>query len=94
MPYVNDNSGETRSIVSSVQSGDRLKIGSTNVTYTVEDGSGNMNRCMFEVVVTGRCASPRELPLIGSKEFIICLQRGGIQNMLPLLFPNILSPRL
>ncbi|XP_072028147.1 uncharacterized protein [Amphiura filiformis] len=51
MPYVNDNSGVISSVISSLQPGDRFRVGSTSVNYTVEDGSGNIDGCIFQVVV-------------------------------------------
>ncbi|XP_072028141.1 hyalin-like [Amphiura filiformis] len=50
-PYVNDNSGVISSVISSLKPGDRIQVGSTGVKYTVEDGSGNIDSCMFRVVV-------------------------------------------
>ena len=52
-PVANDNCSFT--VSSSHQSGDRFAVGTTQVTYTVTDASGNANSCKFNVVVN---ASP------------------------------------
>ncbi|MDX2360737.1 MAG: HYR domain-containing protein [Crocinitomicaceae bacterium] len=49
-PTFTDNCGAT--MTSTHNSGDFFPIGSTTVTYTVTDGTGNISICTFDVVVT------------------------------------------
>ncbi len=49
-PSYTDNCGA--SMTSTYNSGDYFPVGTTTVTYTVTDGSGNVSTCVFDVVVT------------------------------------------
>ncbi|XP_072028144.1 hyalin-like [Amphiura filiformis] len=51
IPYARDNSDVINAITSTYKSGDIFQIGSTNVTYNVEDGFGNTNACSFNIFV-------------------------------------------
>jgi alpha-D-ribose 1-methylphosphonate 5-triphosphate synthase subunit PhnG len=50
-PTATDNSGSTVSRVSNFSPGDSFNLGSTTVTYTFTDVSGNDNTCSFVVTV-------------------------------------------
>ena len=52
-PLVSDNSGIISSIASTASPGDSFSIGETSVNYSVVDGYGNRNYCVFRVVVKG-----------------------------------------
>ena len=49
-PIVTDNCSFT--VASSQKSGDRFPVGTSVVTYTVTDASGNVSQCAFNVTVT------------------------------------------
>ena len=51
-PNATDNSG-TQTLSSDYSPGDSFPIGTTTVTYTSTDESGNTNTCTFDVVVSG-----------------------------------------
>ena len=51
-----DNSGSV-TVTSSINSGATFILGTTNVTYTAIDPSGNSVMCTFSVTVVGECFS-------------------------------------
>ena len=51
-PTVTDNSG-TFTVTSDYHSGDAFPIGTTVVTYSATDGSGNSNTMTFDITVRG-----------------------------------------
>ena len=53
-PSVSDNSGEAVTLTSDYSPGDTFPIGTTTVTYTATDTSGNTATSAFNVVVTGK----------------------------------------
>ena len=56
-PTVTDNSGATNFVSSTASSGDYFQVGTTVVTFTYADSSGNEASCSFVVnVLTGRFA--------------------------------------
>ena len=63
-PTATDNSGVAPQVVASHNSGDVFDVGSTEVTYTFTDGSGNSAVCQFTVTVTAG-KSTRALTLEG-----------------------------
>ena len=52
-PTVTDNSG-TFAVTSSHLSGSEFPIGTTIVTYSVLDGTGNSNTMKFRIIVNGK----------------------------------------
>ena len=50
-PTATDNSGETPTVTQSHQPGDIFPVGTTDVSYTFSDMSGNDAICSFSVVV-------------------------------------------
>ena len=56
-PSASDNSGEPVTITSNFNSGDTFPIGTTTVTYTATDTSGNAESATFTITVTGKILS-------------------------------------
>ena len=56
-PTATDNSG-TQTLTSTHNPGDSFPIGTTPVTYTSTDATGNTATCTFDVVVTGEFLQP------------------------------------
>ena len=52
-PTATDNS-EAVTLTSDYSPGDRFPIGTTTVTYTATDASGNNETCLFNVTVVGK----------------------------------------
>lgn len=52
-PQAVDNSFEFIPLESDFESGDSFPIGTSEVTYTGADPSGNVGMCAFQVTVTG-----------------------------------------
>ena len=52
-PTATDNSGSTVGFTSTSSPGDTFNVGTTQVTYTFVDGSGNDAFCSFFVTVAG-----------------------------------------
>ncbi|XP_041454283.1 mucin-3A-like isoform X39 [Lytechinus variegatus] len=50
-PTATDNSGEVPTVISSSSPGDTFEVGTTVVSYTFTDGSGNNDICLFTVTV-------------------------------------------
>ncbi|XP_038066521.1 uncharacterized protein LOC119736577 [Patiria miniata] len=57
-PFATDNSGPTPTVTSSHTSGSTFFVGSTTVTYTFTDQSGNFATCQFVVTVTAVDRTP------------------------------------
>ncbi|MBL4704580.1 MAG: HYR domain-containing protein [Flavobacteriales bacterium] len=55
-PVENDNCGGV-TVVSSHNSGDTLALGTTTITYTATDASGNTSDCSFDVTVSSALAA-------------------------------------
>jgi hypothetical protein len=61
--------------------GSAFPIGTTTITYTATDASGNVTICIFTVTVTGTCANPTEFTptfLIDASNFITGQARDAI----------------
>ncbi|MGJ3234387.1 HYR domain-containing protein [Marivirga sp.] len=52
LPAISDNCNGEISLESDFQSGDIFPLGSTTVTYTATDETGNSSNCSFEVIVS------------------------------------------
>lgn len=52
-PTVSDNSGTVSEMSTTATPGDTFSVGCVNVTYVVEDPSGNVEECQFAVCVEG-----------------------------------------
>jgi gliding motility-associated-like protein len=65
VPTFTDNCG-TVNVVSSHDSGDFFSVGTTTVTYTGTDASGNITQCTFDVIV-----NDTELPTISCNTNIV-----------------------
>ena len=50
-PIANDNSGMTPTVTQSHQPGDSFPVGTTQVTYTFTDLTGNQAFCSFSVTI-------------------------------------------
>lgn len=69
-PFVNDNCNAT--LTSTHTSGDDFVFGTTTVTYTADDGNGNISTCSFTVTVTDQVA-----PLVLCQPFTASLDASG-----------------
>ena len=50
-PTATDNSGMTPTVTQTHQPGDSFNVGTTTVTYTFTDMTGNQAMCTFDVVI-------------------------------------------
>lgn len=58
-PQVEENSGQTVDVRSTISPGSILRPGNYTVQYTARDGSGNEASCSFHVTVRGKTYSCR-----------------------------------
>ena len=80
-PFATDNCG-TPTLTSDHQSGDFFPVGTTPITYTAKDASGNITNSSFNVVVTDN-----EKPNIKTKPVILKLI-NGVANLTPNMLDN------
>ncbi|UJP64393.1 HYR domain-containing protein [Mongoliitalea daihaiensis] len=69
-PTATDNSGSV-TLTTDIEPGSFFPVGTTTVTYTAIDPSGNRTLCTFDVVVRDE-----EAPVVNTKDIIIEINRG------------------